>query len=85
VNDLVLPCNRYGDTDNSTLRLIIKFVIIDYWWWIRLLLLLLLEPAEAKEEHVWSYSVVHTNSIGLADVVRYYKLYHGKRTYVAYP
>jgi hypothetical protein len=65
-------------------RLIIKFVVIDYWWWIRLLLLLL-EPAEAKEEHVWSYSVVHTNSIGLADAVRYYKLDHGKRTYVACP
>jgi hypothetical protein len=48
------------------LRLVtIKFVIIDYWWWIRLLLLLL-EPAEAKEEHVGSYSIVLTNSITLA-------------------
>jgi hypothetical protein len=47
------------------LTLIIKFVVINYWWWIRLLLLLL-EPAEAKEEHVWTYSIVLTNSITLA-------------------
>jgi hypothetical protein len=54
--------------------IVIKFVVIDYWWWIRLLLLLL-EPAEAKEEYVWSYSIVLTNSITLAkDTVRYYKL-----------
>jgi general stress protein CsbA len=57
------------------LRFIIKFVVIDYWWWIRLLLLLLLEPAKAKEEYVGSYSIVLTDSIGLAKgTVRYYKL-----------
>jgi hypothetical protein len=53
---------------------IIEFVIIDRPWWIRLLLLLL-EPAEAKEEHVGTYSIIHTNSIALAkNTVRYYKL-----------
>jgi general stress protein CsbA len=56
------------------LTLIIKFVVIDYWWWIRLLLLLL-EPAKAKEEYVGSYSIVLTDSIGLAnDTVGCYKL-----------
>jgi hypothetical protein len=53
--------------------IIIEFVVIDYWWWIRLLLRLL-KPAEAKEEYIGSYSIVHTNSIGLAkDTIRYYK------------
>jgi hypothetical protein len=53
---------------------IIKFIVIDWSLWIRLLLLFL-EPAEAKEEHVGSYSVVLTNSIALVkDMVRYYKL-----------
>jgi hypothetical protein len=53
--------------------IVIKFVVIDYWWWIRLLLLL--EPAEAEEKYVGSYSIVHTDSIGLAkDTVRYDKL-----------
>jgi general stress protein CsbA len=47
------------------LRLIIKFVVIDYWRWIRLLLLLL-KPAEAEEEYVGSYSIVLANSITLA-------------------
>jgi hypothetical protein len=48
------------------LRFVVKFVVINYWWWIRLLLLLL-EPAEAKEEHVGSYSIVLANSITLAE------------------
>ncbi|KAG1858848.1 hypothetical protein F4604DRAFT_1793591 [Suillus subluteus] len=42
--------------------IVIEFVVIDWSWWIRLFLLLL-EPAETKEEYVWSYSVVHTNNI----------------------
>jgi hypothetical protein len=53
---------------------VIKLVVIDWSLWIRLLLLFL-EPAEAKEDHIGSYSVVLTNSIALAkDMVRYYKL-----------
>ena len=67
MNDLALPRNRYGSTNNSMFRpIIIKFVVIDYWWWIRLLLLLL-KPAEAKEEYVGSYSIVFANSITLAE------------------
>jgi hypothetical protein len=44
----------------------VDFVIIDYWRWFRLLLFFL-EPAEAKEENIWSVSVVDTNSIGLVN------------------
>jgi len=46
---------------------VIEFVIIELLWWFRLLLLFL-EPAEAKEEHIWSYSVIHTNNIALDEV-----------------
>jgi hypothetical protein len=45
--------------------IIVEFVIID-WLWFRLLLLFL-EPAEAKEDYIWSVSVVHTDSIGLVN------------------
>jgi hypothetical protein len=44
----------------------VEFVIIDYWLWFRLLLFFL-EPAEAKEDHVWSVSVIYTDSIGLVN------------------
>jgi hypothetical protein len=70
----MLPYSRYGNFSGGMLRfVVIKFVVINYWWWIRLLLLL--KPAEAKEEYVGSYSIVFTNSIGLAkNIIRYYKL-----------
>jgi hypothetical protein len=46
---------------------VIEFVIIELSWWFRLLLLFL-EPAEAKEEYIRSYSVIHTNDIALDEV-----------------
>jgi hypothetical protein len=47
------------------LVIVLEFVIIDWlWFW---LILLFLEPAEAKEDHMWSVSVVDTDSIGLVN------------------
>jgi hypothetical protein len=65
--------------------LIIDFIVIDWSWWIGLLLFL--EPAEAKEEYVGSYSIIHTNNITLPKdsqmlQIRYE---HRKPTYVASP
>jgi hypothetical protein len=52
-----------GWSRNNILFVVLKFVIID--WRLRNFLLLFLEPAEAKEENVWSFSIVYTNNIGL--------------------
>jgi hypothetical protein len=49
---------------NVPLFVVLKFVIIDRRLR-KFFLLLFLEPAEAKEENVWSFSIVHTNNIGL--------------------
>jgi hypothetical protein len=46
---------------------VIEFVIIELLWWFQLLLLFL-EPAEAKEEYIWSCSIIHTNNITLDEV-----------------
>jgi hypothetical protein len=65
MNKFSLPGRRHCHwIRNVFLFVALKFVIIDR----RLrnfLLLLFLEPAEAKEENVRSFSIVHTNNIGL--------------------
>jgi len=60
-----IPERRHSDWIKSIFLLIvvINFVIVDWPWF--LLLLLFLEPAEAKEENKWSYSVVYTDNIAL--------------------
>jgi hypothetical protein len=65
MNRIIIPGRRYGNW-NVFLFLVVtvEFIIIDYWLWFRLLLFFL-EPAETKEDYIWSVSVVDTNSIGL--------------------
>jgi hypothetical protein len=68
------------------LRLVvIGFIVIDWSWWIRFLLFL--EPAEAKEEYVGSYPIIHTNNIALPkdSQILQIRYEHRKRTYVASP
>jgi hypothetical protein len=48
------------------LIIVINFIIIDWPWF--LLLLLFLEPAEAKEENKWPYSVVYTDNIAVGSL-----------------
>jgi hypothetical protein len=62
------PERRHGDWIKSIFLLIvvIDFVIVDWSWF--LLLLLFLEPAEAKEENKWSYSVIHTDNVAVGSL-----------------
>jgi hypothetical protein len=62
---IVIPGRRYGNWNIFLLVIVLEFVIIDRLW-LRLLLLFL-EPAEAKEDHIWSVSIVDTDSIGLVN------------------
>jgi hypothetical protein len=65
MNRFSIPRRRHGNSTNNIffLFVVVEFVIIDWPWF--LLLLLFLEPAEAKKENKWSYSIVHTDNIAL--------------------
>jgi hypothetical protein len=69
MNRIIIP-GGYGDWNRNIFLFLVviavEFIIIDYWLWFRLLLLFL-EPAEAKEDNIWSVSVINTNSIGLVN------------------
>jgi hypothetical protein len=69
MNRIIIP-GGYGDWNRNIFLFLVviavEFIIIDYWLRFRLLLLFL-EPAKAKENNIWSVSVVDTDSIGLVN------------------